>query len=89
VGCQRLRAVIILDVNRRRCCICSWFEYIGGSAANFFCLLLLRIRIVSIEGDEMLEGSSAQHVNVYLRSRRIRDIWRDYIGYTYVVYVRT
>ena len=88
MGCQRLRAVIILDVNRR-CFICSWCEYLGVSAANFFCLLLLRIRIVSIEGDEMLEGSSAQHVNVYLRSRRIRDIWRDYIGYTYVVYVRT
>ena len=37
----------------------------------------------------MLEGSSAQHAHVYLRRRRIhiRDIWRDYIGYTYVVYV--
>jgi predicted phosphatase len=81
--------VIILDVNRRRF-ICRWFEYLGGSAANFFGLLLLRIRIVSIEGDRMLEGSSAQHANVYLRSRRIhiRDIWREHIGYTYVVYVR-
>jgi hypothetical protein len=39
----------------------------------------------------MLEGSSAQHANVYLRSRRIlvRDIWRDYRGYAYVVYVWT
>jgi hypothetical protein len=39
----------------------------------------------------MLEGSSAQHAHVYLRRRRIhiRDIWRDYIGYTYVVYVWT
>ena len=57
----------------------------------FFCLLLLHIRIVSIEGDRMLEGSSAQHANVYLRSRRIlvRDIWRDYRGYAYVVYVWT
>ena len=33
-------------------------------------------RLVSIEGDRRLEGSSAQHANVYLRSRRIhlRDI---------------
>ena len=50
----------MLDVNRRRF-ICGWFEYLGGSAAIFFCLLLLRIRIVSIEGDRRLEGSSAQH----------------------------
>jgi hypothetical protein len=90
VGCQRLRAVIILDVNRRRF-ICSLFEYLGGSAAKKICPLLLRIRLVSIEGVRMLEGSSAQHTNVYLRSRRIhiRHIWRDYIGYTYVVYVWT
>ena len=61
------------------------------SAAIFFCLLLLCIRIVSIEGDQMLEESSAQHANVYLRSRRIHvwDIWRDHIGYAYVVYVWT
>jgi hypothetical protein len=80
--------VILLDVNRRRF-ICSWFEYLGGSAANFFCLLLLHIRIVSIEGNRMLEGSSTQHANVYLRSRRIHvwDIWRDHIGYACVVYV--
>ena len=45
-GCQCWHAVILLDVNRRRF-ICSWFEYLGGSAAIFFCLLLLRIRIVS------------------------------------------
>jgi predicted phosphatase len=65
--------------------ICSWFEYLGGSAAIFFCLLLLHIRIVSIEGNRMLEA------NVYLRSRsiHIRDIWRDHIGYAYVVYVWT
>ena len=33
-------------------------------------------RLVSIEGDRRLEESSAQHANVYLRSRRIhlRDI---------------
>jgi predicted phosphatase len=32
---------------------------------------------------------SAQHANVYLRSRRIHvwDMWRTYIGYAYVVYV--
>ena len=28
-------------------------------------------RLVSIEGDRRLEESSAQHANVYLRSRRI------------------
>ena len=39
----------------------------------------------------MQEGSSAQHANVYLRSRRIhiRDIVEDHIGYAYVVYVWT
>ena len=48
-------------------------------------------RLVSIEGDRRLEESSAQHANVYLRSRRIHvwDIWRDHIGYAYVVYVWT
>ena len=41
-------------------------------------------RLVSIEGDRRLEGSSAQHANVYLRSRRIhlRDIVEDHIGLT-------
>jgi hypothetical protein len=82
--------VILLGVNRSRF-ICIGFEYLGGSAAIFFCLLLLHIRIVSIEGDRMLEGSGAQHPNVYLGSRRIHvwDIWRDHIGYAYVVYVWT
>ena len=44
-------------------------------------------RLVSIEGDRRLEGSSAQYANVYLRSRRIHvwDMWRTYIGYAYVV----
>ena len=48
-------------------------------------------RLVSIEGDRRLEGSSAQHANVYLRSRRIHvwDMWRTYTGYAYVVYVWT
>ena len=43
----------------------------------FFAFALFRSsRLVSIEGDRRLEGSSAQHANVYLRSRRIhlRDI---------------
>ena len=55
-----------------------WFEYLGGSAANFF----FASRLVSIEGDRRLEGSSAQHANVYLRSGRIhlRDIVEDHIG---------
>ena len=89
-------AIVILDVNRRRS-ICSWFEYFSGSAAIFFAyfffafVLFRSSRLVSIEGDRRLEGSSAQHANVYLRSRRIHvwDIWRTYIGYAYVVYVWT
>jgi len=91
-----LRAVVILDENRRRF-ICSWVEYLDGSAANFFAYFFFAFalfrssRLVSIEGDRRLEGSSAQHANVYLRSRRIHvwDMWRTYIGYDYVVYVWT
>ena len=51
----------------------------------FFAFALFRQRrLVSIEGDRRLEGSSAQHANVYLRSRRIhlRDIVEDHIGLT-------
>ncbi len=73
--------MVILDVNRRRS-ICSWFEYVSGSVAIFFAYFFFTFalfrssRLVSIEGDRRLEGSSAQHANVYLRSRRIhlRDI---------------
>jgi hypothetical protein len=45
-------------------------------------------RLVSIEGDRRLEESSAQHANVYLRSRRIHVwvVWRTYIGCAYVYY---
>ena len=86
-SCQHLRAVIILDVHRRRS-ICSWFEYLGGSAAIFFAYfffvfaLFRSSRLVSIEDDRRLEGSSAQHANVYLRSRRIHvwNIWRHIQG---------
>ena len=73
--------MVILDVNKRRS-ICSWFEYFNGSAAIFFAYFFFAFalfrssRLVSIEDDRRLEGSSAQHANVYLRSRRIhlRDI---------------
>ena len=43
-------------------------------------------RLVSIEGDRRLEGSSAQHANVYLRNRRIHvwDMWRIYTRMGYV-----
>ena len=75
--------MVILDVNRRRS-LCSWFEYFSVSSAIFFAyfffafVLFRSSRLVSIEGDRRLEGSSAQHANVYLRSRRIhlRDIVR-------------
>ena len=56
----------------------------------FFCLLLLRLCLVSSETSDFdrgrskagLRGSSAQHANVYLRSRCIHvcDMWRTYIG---------
>ena len=71
---------------------------LSGSAANFFFAYSFftfdwfrSSRLVSIEGDRRLEESSAQHANVYLRSRRIHvwDMWRTYIGYAYVVYVWT
>ena len=58
----------------------------------FFAFALCRQRrLVSIEGDRRLEGSSVLQANVYLRSRRIHvwDMWRTYIGYAYVVYVWT
>ena len=91
-----MRAVVILDENRRRF-ICSWVEYLDGSAANFFAYFFFTFAwfrsslLVSIEGDRRLEGSSAQHANVYLRSRRIHVwvVWRTYIGCSYVVYVWT
>ena len=35
-------------------------------------------RLVSIEGARRLEGSSAQHANVYLRNRRIH-VWGGHL----------
>jgi hypothetical protein len=35
-------------------------------------------RLVSIEGDRRLEGSSAQHANVYRRNRRIH-VWGGHL----------
>ena len=84
--------MVILDVNRRRS-ICSWFEYFSGSAAIFFAYfffvfaLFRQRRLISIEGHRRLEGSSAQHANVYLI--HVWDMRRTYIGYAYVVYVWT
>ena len=52
----------------------------------FFAFALFRQRrLISIEGDRRLEGSSAQHANVYLI--HVWDMRRTYIGYAYVVYV--
>jgi hypothetical protein len=56
VGCQYLRAMVILDVTRGRF-ICSWFENLGGSVAIFFCLLL-RLRLVSSETSGFDRGRS-------------------------------
>ena len=53
----------------------------------FFAFTLFRsCRLVSIEGDRRLEGSSAKHANVYLRSRRI---YGGSYRVNYVVYVWT
>ena len=55
---------------------------------SLFAFALFRSsRLVSIEGDRRLEGSSAQHANVYLI--HVWDMRRTYIGYAYVVYVWT
>ena len=78
---EHLRAMIILDVNRRRS-ICSLLNTRVAQLQIFFAYYFFTFdwfrssRLVSIEGDRRLEGSSAQHANVYLRSRRIhlRDI---------------
>ena len=55
----------------------EWLSCKFFFAYYFFTFALFRQRrLVSIEGDRRLEESSAQHANVYLRSRRIhlRDI---------------
>ena len=93
---EHLCAIIILGVNRRRS-ICNDLNTRVAQLQIFFAYYFFTFdwfrssRLVSIEGDRRLEESSAQHANVYLRSRRIhlRDIWRTYIGYAYVVYVWT
>ena len=61
----------------------EWLSCKFFFAYYFFTFALFRQRrLVSIEGDRRLEESSAQHANVYLRSRRIhlRDIVEDHIG---------
>jgi hypothetical protein len=82
-GSQCERTLILLAVNRRRF-ICIWFN-IRWLSCTFFLPTSSPPQCVSIGGDRRLEGSSAQHANVYLRSRRIHvwDICR------YVVYVWT
>ena len=73
---EHLRAMIILDVNRRRS-ICSLLNTRVAQLQIFFAYYFFTFdwfrssRLVSIEGDRRLEESSAQHANVYLRSRRI------------------
>jgi hypothetical protein len=90
---EHLRAMIILDVNRRRS-ICSLLNTRVAQLQIFFAYYFFTFdwfrssRLVSIEGDRRLEESSAQHANVYLRSRRIHVwvVWRTYIGCAYVYY---
>ena len=70
---EHLRAMIILDVNRRRS-ICSLLNTRVAQLQLFFFAYYFftfdwfrSSRLVSIEGDRRLEESSAQHANVYLR----------------------
>jgi len=79
---EHLRAMIIF-VDARVAQLQIFFAY------YFFTFDWFRSsRLVSIEGDRRLEESSAQHANVYLRSRRIHVwvVWRTYIGCAYVYY---
>ena len=90
---EHLRAMIILDVNRRRS-IRSLLNTRVAQLQIFFAYYFFTFdwfrssRLVSIEGDRRLEESSAQHANVYLRRRRIHVwvVWRTYIGCAYVYY---
>ena len=85
---EHLCAIIILGVNRRRS-ICNDLNTRVAQLQIFFAYYFFTFdwfrssRLVSIEGDRRLEGSSAQHANVYW------DMWRTYIGCAYVVYVWT
>ena len=77
----------LLDVNRRRS-ICSWFEYFSGSAAIFFCLLLLRLRLVSFEspcfdrgrskagGEQCAACQCVSTQQAYTRMGYVEDIYR-------------
>ena len=65
-----MRAVVILDVTRRRsilvCLNTEWLSCKFFFAYSFFTFDWFRSsRLVSIEGDRRLEESSAQHANVY------------------------
>jgi len=79
---EHLRAMIILDVNRRRS-ICSLLNTRVAQLQIFFAYYFFTFdwfrssRLVSIEGDRRLEESSAQHANAYLRSRRryVEDVY--------------
>ena len=90
---EHLCAIIILGVNRRRS-ICNDLNTRVAQLQIFFAYYFFTFdwfrssRLVSIEGDRRLEESSAQHANVYLRSRRIHVwvVWRTYIGCAYVYY---
>ena len=54
------------------CLNTEWLSCKFFFAYYFFTFAWFRSsRLVSIEGDRRLEESSAQHANVYLRSRRI------------------
>jgi hypothetical protein len=89
---EHLCAIIILGVNRRRS-ICNDLNTRVAQLQIFFAYYFFTFdwfrssRLVSIEGDRRLEGSSAQHANVYLI--QVWDMRRTYIGYAYVVYVWT
>ena len=90
-SCQHLRAVVILDVNRRRS-ICSWFEYLGGSAAIFFAYSPCFVR-VALFRSRAIEGwrgvVRSMPMCIYAVGVYTYGIFGGSYKATYVVYVWT
>jgi len=92
---EHLRAMIILDVNRRRS-ICSLLNTRVAQLQIFFAYYFFTFdwfrssRLVSIEGDRRLEGSSAQHAMcIYAVGVYTYGIYGGSYRVNYVVYVWT
>jgi hypothetical protein len=89
---EHLCAIIILGVNRRRS-ICNDLNTRVAQLQIFFAYYFFTFdwfrssRLVSIEGDRRLEGSSAQHANVYLIHVRDVYVWGIGVRYIYLISV--